>query len=182
MPYTPYHFGPSGFVGLVFKKYIDIPVFVLANVVVDVEVLVINLLGLGWPIHRYTHTLLIGALAGAVWALAAYPLRGLFKKIMTILHLPYRTSVRRMLISGVLGAWLHVLIDSIYHYDVRLFWPSRLRPLYELLTKQQVKTLCIGFFVLAFIEYLLIVKSRMKQKQSPKELTADKAATGRKEA
>jgi len=182
MPYTPYHFGPSGFVGLVFKKYIDIPVFVLANVVVDVEVLIIGLLGLGWPVHRYAHTLLIGAVVGAVWALVAYPMRRLFKKIMTILRLPYQTSLRKMLISGILGAWFHVLIDSVYHYDVRLFWPSRVKPLYELLTKQQVKTLCIGFFVLAFIEYFLIVKSRMKQKQSPKELTTDKAATDRKEA
>lgn len=79
MPYTPYHFGPSGFVGLIFKKHIDIPVFVLANVVVDVEVLVINLLGLGWPVHRYAHTLLIGAVVGAVWALVAYPMRRLFR-------------------------------------------------------------------------------------------------------
>jgi membrane-bound metal-dependent hydrolase YbcI (DUF457 family) len=170
MPYTPYHFGPSGLVALVFKKYIDIPVFVFANVVVDVEVLVINLLGLGWPIHKYSHTLLIGALAGVVWALAAYPLRRLINKIMTILRLPYRTSLRKMLISGVLGVWLHVLLDSVYHYDVRLFWPSRLRPLYELLTKQQVKTVCIGFFVLAVIEYLLIVKSNMKQNRAEKML------------
>ncbi|MHC4738981.1 MAG: metal-dependent hydrolase [Planctomycetota bacterium] len=170
MPYTPYHFGPSGFVALVFKKYIDIPVFVLANVVVDVEVLVISMLGLGWPIHRYAHTLLIGALAGAIWALAAYPLRHLLKKIMTILRLPYRTSLRRMLISGVLGVWLHVLVDSVYHYDVRLFWPGRIRPLYEILTKQQVKTICLGFFVLAFIEYLLIVKSNMKQNRAEKKL------------
>jgi membrane-bound metal-dependent hydrolase YbcI (DUF457 family) len=166
MPYTPYHFGPSGFVGLVFKKYIDIPVFVLANVAVDVEVLIIGLLGLGRPIHRYSHTLLIGAVVGAVWALAAYPLCHLFKKIMTILRLPYQTSLRKMLISGILGVWLHVLIDSVYHYDVRLFWPSRIRPLYGLLTKQQVKTVCIGFFVLAVIEYLLIVKSRMKQNKT----------------
>ena len=170
MPYTPYHFGPSGLVGLVFKKYIDIPVFVLANVVVDVEVLVMNLLGLGWPVHRYCHTLLIGAAVGAVWALAAYPLRRLFKKIMTILRLPYHTSLRRMLISGVLGVWLHVLLDSVYHYDVRLFWPSRIKPLYEILTKEQVKTVCIGFFVLAVIEYLLIVKSNMKQNRPEKKL------------
>ena len=182
MPYTPYHFGPSGFIGLVFKKYIDIPVFVSANVVVDVEVLVIGLLGLGRPIHRYAHTLLIGAVVGAVWGLAAYPLRRFFKKIMTVLRLPYQTSLGKMLISGILGVWLHVLIDSVYHYDVRLFGPSRVKPLYELLTKQQVKTLCIGFFVLAFIEYSLIVKSRMKQKQSPKDLTTDKDATNRKEA
>ncbi len=42
MPFTPYHFGPSGFVGLVFGKWIDLPVFVLANVIVDVEVLAVQ--------------------------------------------------------------------------------------------------------------------------------------------
>ena len=67
MPFTPYHFGPSGFVGLVFRKWIDMPVFVLANVIVDVEVLAVGLFGLGWPIHRYCHTLLIGAVVGALW-------------------------------------------------------------------------------------------------------------------
>ena len=79
MPITPYHFGPSGFVGLALRKWLDIPVFVLANVVVDIEVLVIRLLGLGWPAHRYSHTLLIGAVVGAIWGVAAYPLRHFLK-------------------------------------------------------------------------------------------------------
>ena len=52
MPFTPYPFGPSGFAGLVFGKWIDLPVIVLANVIVDVEVLVIGILGLEWPAHR----------------------------------------------------------------------------------------------------------------------------------
>ena len=100
MPFTPYHFGPSGFVGLVFRKWIDVPVFVLANVIVDIEVLVIMLFNLGWPRHRYCHTLLIGAAVGALWGVAAYPLRNLFKKIVVnftiLLHIkkPITTTVR----------------------------------------------------------------------------------------
>ena len=39
MPVTPYHFGPNGLVGLLFKRWIDLPVVVLANVVIDMEVL-----------------------------------------------------------------------------------------------------------------------------------------------
>ncbi|MHC4395708.1 MAG: metal-dependent hydrolase [Planctomycetota bacterium] len=166
MPYTPYHIGPSGFFGLVFKKYIDVPVFVLANVIVDIEVLAINLLGLRWPIHRYFHTLLIGAALGVVWGLAAYPLRNLLKKIMTIVHIPYQTSFRKMLISGILGVWAHVLIDAIYHYDVRLFWPSRTNPLYRLLTEEQVRNVCIVFFVLFFIEYAFTVRAYVKQNKA----------------
>lgn len=165
MPFTPYHFGPSGFIGLTFRKWIDIPVFVLANMVVDIEVLLITQLGLGYPIHRYSHTLLIGAVVGLIWALAAYPLRNFFKKIMRILRIPYQPNFWKMLISGVLGVWLHVMIDAIYHPDVRLFWPSRAKPLYALLSRQQIEALCIVFFVAAIVLWVVVVVSYSKRKK-----------------
>ena len=37
MPFTPFHFGPHGCVGLPISKKINVLVFVLANVVVDIE-------------------------------------------------------------------------------------------------------------------------------------------------
>ena len=146
MPYTPFHFGPSGFIGLVLRKWIDVPVFVLANVIVDIEVPVMGLLRMGWPVHRYCHTLLIGAAVGVVWAVAAYPLRHFFKIIMRVLHIPYETTFRKMVISGVLGVWLHVLVDAIYHGDVRIFWLGNARPLWGLLSRGQVKAVCLACF------------------------------------
>lgn len=166
MPFTPYHFGPSGFVGLAFRKYIDLPVFLLANIIVDIEVLVINLFGSRWPIHRCVHSLLLGAAAGAVWAYAAYPLRHLFEKIMQKIGLPYQTNLRKMVISGILGVWLHVAIDALYHSDVRLFWPSRARPLWGLVTQAQLKAVCIAFFVAAAILYAIIAAGQAKQKST----------------
>jgi membrane-bound metal-dependent hydrolase YbcI (DUF457 family) len=163
MPFTPYHFGPSGFIGLVFRKWLDIPVFVLANVIVDLEVLVINFLGIGWPFHRYLHTLLIGAAAGILWATVAWPLRNLFKMIMQALRIPYQASFLKMLVSGVLGVWLHVVIDAIYHWDVRLFWPSKVKPLYALLTKQQVEMICAILFIPALVLYILTVILSLKK-------------------
>ncbi|MHC4397603.1 MAG: metal-dependent hydrolase [Planctomycetota bacterium] len=156
MPFTPYHFGPSGFIGLIFRKWLDIPVFVLANVIVDLEVLV-------FAHHRYFHTLLIGAAAGILWATVAWPLRNLFKMIMQTLRIPYQTSFLKMLISGVLGVWLHVVIDSIYHRDVRVFWPSNVKPLYKLVTKQQVHTICDFFLIAALVLYILTVILSLKK-------------------
>jgi membrane-bound metal-dependent hydrolase YbcI (DUF457 family) len=165
MPFTPYHFGPSGFIGLAFRKWLDIPVFILANAIVDMEVLVIVRLGLGYPIHRYLHTLLIGAAAGIGFALAAWPLRKVFKKIMRILSLPYQTSLRKMVISGILGVWFHVFIDAICHPDVHLFWPYKSILLWRLITKHQVESLCLAFFIPALILYLLtVILSRNKNK------------------
>jgi len=159
MPFTPYHFGPSAFIGLALKKYIDIPVFVLANFIVDIEVLVYR----NWPYHRYAHTLLIGAAVGILWGVAAYPLQPLFKKIMLLFRLPYKTTFLKMIVSGVFGVWLHVATDGIYHWDIRMFWPSKARPLWRLVSEGQVKTICLAFFIAAAILYIFIVKARVKQ-------------------
>ncbi len=168
MPYTPYHLGPSGFIGLTFRKWLDVPVFVLANVIVDLEVLIITQFGLTYPIHRFTHTLLIGSAAGIIWALAAWPLRNLFKRLMQILRIPYQPSFWKMLVSGVLGVWLHVVIDAIYHPDVCLFWPAKVRPLYRLITRQQLEALCLAFFIAAIVLWGLtaILYSKRKIKES----------------
>ena len=169
MPFTPYHFGPSGFVGLVFRRWLDIPVFVLANVVVDVEVLVVGLFGLGWPTHRYCHTLLVGTAVGAVWGLLAYTIKPVFRTAMQLVRLPYQTSLLKMVISGVLGVWFHVFIDAFYWRDVKIFWPSRARPLWRLLSQPQVKAGCIVFLIAAVILYAAIVKSYIEQNKSKKQ-------------
>ena len=162
MPFTPYHFGPSAFFGLVFKKFVDLPVFILASVIVDIEVLVFH----GWPVHRYSHTLLIGAGVGLLWGLLAYPLKGLFGKLMNLFRLPYKPRLWKMLISGILGAWFHVLIDSIYHWDIKIFWPNRARPLYDILSQQQVRGLCLAFWCAAIILYVIIITRAKKPKKS----------------
>jgi len=168
LPFTPYHFGPSGFIALTLRRWIDIPVFILANVIVDIEVLVIGLLGLGWPCHRYCHTLLFGAVAGTVWGSLAYKAKPALKWAMQQLRIPYKTNFWKMVVSGILGVWLHVFIDAIYHWDVRIFWPSRAKPLFGLVSRGQVKIICLALFVAAVILYAIAVKSYIKQNK-PKE-------------
>ena len=177
MPFTPYHFGPNGFIGLVFRKWIDLPVFLLVNVLIDIEVIADHYIQPGWPVHRiwHFHTLLIGSLAGAVLGAALYlikPLRTSLEKLMTFLRIPSKPTFLKMTASGVLGAWFHVIIDHIYHYDVQPFWPSKAIPLYRLITRpdsklarQSVETACIIFWLLAGLVYLyIVVSSYRKQK------------------
>jgi len=171
MPFTPYHFGPSGFLGLLFRKWLDLPVLLLANVVVDIEVLVISWLNLGWPRHRYTHTLLLGAAAGIALGLAAFPFRRLFARLMNLARIPYNPRLWKMLLSGILGAWLHVAIDAIYHFDVRLLWPVKGKPFYGLLTHRQIKLGCVAFFVAALIPYIFAVRAYLKNRSAGGNLT-----------
>jgi hypothetical protein len=37
MPFTPCHFGPSACIALPLNRWIDLPVFLLANVAIDIE-------------------------------------------------------------------------------------------------------------------------------------------------
>ena len=162
MPFTPYHLGPSAFLGLVFRKWLDLPVFVLANVIVDIEVLFFH----RWPFHRYTHTLLIGATVVIAWGTLAYLLKPLWTRIMKTIRLPYQTSLLKMIISGMLGACFHVLTDSIYHGDIKIFWPARAKLLFNLISRTQVKGICIGLLIAAIALYISILIQSVKRKKA----------------
>ena len=49
---------------------------------------------------------------------------------MSILRLPYTPTYVRMALSGVLGAWLHVLFDAPLYSDMKPFYPLQANPLY----------------------------------------------------
>ena len=162
MPFTPYHFGPNGSVGLVFKKWLDLPVLILANVILDIEVLFAP--GLMPHRHWHFHTLLIGGLVGAAFGAAIYPVRRQLGYAMKLMRLSYKPTLIKMVVSGLIGAWLHVLLDATYHWDVQIFWPNRnARPLWNLLSKPQVEYLCLAFCTAAVVLYVILHVRRAKR-------------------
>jgi len=172
MPFTPYHFGPSSAIALALRRWLDIPIFVLANVAVDIEVLVIMIFDLGHPAHRYCHTLLGGAVVGVLLAMLAYPFRHYFKKLMGLFSLPYETSFKKMVISGILGVWLHILIDGAYHFDVNVFWPNKTIKLWRVVQKytdkNRIEDICVLFFLVAVILYAIAMASTKRQNTNKK--------------
>ncbi len=170
MPITPYHFGPSGFIGLLLRRWLDLPVFVLANVVVDIEVAAIVLFRLGYPAHRYAHTLLGGAVVGILWGVLAWSLRPLLGRLMRTVHLPYQTSLPKMILSGVLGVWLHVIIDATYHPNVRLAWPMDAPGLWTVtsryLPRDRVEDICVLFFVAGVVLYMVLMAIQRRRNGS----------------
>jgi membrane-bound metal-dependent hydrolase YbcI (DUF457 family) len=174
MPFTPYHFGPAGLIGLVFKRRVDLPVFLLANVAIDIEVLIIYGLGLGWPHHRLCHTFLGGAVVGIAVAAVCFPLRGVFKKVMELFHLAYNTTFLKMLIWSILGVWLHVFIDAMDHWDVKPFWPYGKNPLWSAnggLNDYQIKMVCLICWVAALA--LLAIHLARHNMQDTRHKTQD---------
>jgi membrane-bound metal-dependent hydrolase YbcI (DUF457 family) len=121
------------------------------------------------------HTLLIGGLAGAILGLLFYyirPFRWLSEKAMTLIGFPTRATLLSMLLAGILGAWLHVLVDSFYHYDVQIFWPYRDNAIFRWInggklsnmrsTQKQVKLWCVlfWFLMLGFVAFSQAIRAR----------------------
>lgn len=163
MPFTPFHFGPSSCVALPLKRYIDFPVFVFVNVIVDLEPLAVMLFGLNYPLHGYCHTFLIGSLVGILWAVVAYSGKGILQKLMRLLHLSYKANFTKMLFSAVLGIWFHILLDALIYPDIRPFYPLMVNPMYGIITGSAVYLICIISFIPALILYTIGVVSFVRK-------------------
>lgn len=56
MPITPFHFGPGALIKAIAPRYFSWTIFALANVLIDLEPVVLFLL-IGDPAHPWLHTL-----------------------------------------------------------------------------------------------------------------------------
>lgn len=166
MPFTPFHFGPHSTVALPLRKYIDIPVFIGANIIVDVEPLLVMAFNLDYPLHGYCHTFLIGGLLGLAWGVAAYPFRGLIGKAMAVQSLPYSPSRWKMAISGMLGIWLHIAFDAPLYYEMKLLYPFGWNPFVGIMEMGTVYMVCALLFIPALVMYFIMVVGR-KDKVHP---------------
>ncbi|MBF0484325.1 MAG: hydrolase [Candidatus Omnitrophica bacterium] len=158
MPFTPFHFGAHTLVALSFKKQVDIPAFILANVVIDVEPLLVMLFNFDYPLHGYAHTLLGASIIGLLWGIVAYMFRAPLGKMMNFLGLPASSSLIMSLLSGLLGGCLHVLFDAPIYTDIRPFYPLNINPLYGIISISQIYLLCKILFIPAIVVYFLVRK------------------------
>lgn len=156
MPITPYHLGPDLALALPLRKYIDLPVFLLSNVAVDIEPFTVTLFRLHYPYHGFCHTFLVGTAIGVLLALVCVNFKGVFKKLMNLVRLTYSTSFGKMTVSAIFGVWLHVLLDGFLNHDIKPFYPLASNPLYGILSQATVLHLCSFSFLLALAFYVLI--------------------------
>jgi len=133
MPFTPLHLGPAAVFGYLLRRKIHWPTFVAANVLVDVEPLLVftGVLGVeGYPLHGYLHTFLASLVAGSALGYAVFRLdrflRGFFERLYLV---EGDMGLRGYILAGVLGWSLHVLLDSPLYTDIRPLYPLQFSPL-----------------------------------------------------
>lgn len=178
MPYPTYHVGVNAFVGLALRRWVDPFVIVAVNVIVDLEVLFAS----GFPHHHrhwHFHTFLVGGLIGALFGLACWFLRDIISWAMKLVRIPYKPSIWKMPLAGTLGVCIHVLLDSVWHFDVQPFWPfSNKNTIYRIFkhtwrndpVHRWIIIICTILSVAAVILYILAV-IRFKKQQSEQKVS-----------
>ncbi len=155
MPFTPFHFGPSAVVGLPLSRHLDPFTFVLASVAIDLEPLSVMVLHLHYPLHGYAHTFLGAALVGPVWGISVWLCRGVLRPILRDgFKIPFMPSKRKMILSGVVGMWFHVLLDAPLYTDIKPFYPFHANSLYGLVGHGTMYWFCALCFIPAAGLYL----------------------------
>ena len=131
MPVTPLHFGPGLLIKTVIPRHFSWCAFAGANVLIDIEPAAYWIIE-GEPAHRFFHTYLGASLVGVLAALIAlvalpYWLRWWNRQMSPAqakwLGVEAEVSRFSVWFGAMIGAWSHVLLDSIMHHDVVPFSP-----------------------------------------------------------
>ena len=159
MPFTPFHLGPALSLGLPLRKYIHAPTFIVANVAVDIEPLLVLLLRLNYPLHGYLHTFLLAFFFGLAIGFTMFHLEKFLHPLYkTLLLVPNGTSGRKsFMVAGAFGAMLHVLFDLPLYAEMQPFFPITTNPLYGSVSSADVYSVCVWLGILGLIFYAILV-------------------------
>jgi hypothetical protein len=157
MPFTPFHFGPGAALKFTFGRHFSLSLFCVAQVVTDLEVLFYMARG-EQPWHRFLHTYVGAGVTTAISVAFGWPLcRVLVRKWEGWKDAPLHEyfwpsgniSFLAALTGAALGAFSHVLLDSVMHADTRPLQPFRTdNPLYGLLGPGTLHGLCFALGVI----------------------------------
>jgi len=175
MPFTPFHLGPSLGLGLPLRRYLHVPTFLLASIIVDVEPFLVLFLGLRYPLHGYLHTFLLAIPLGLALGYTMFFLEKFLQPLYKIFLLETHKSLRlkSFVVAGSLGTGLHVLLDAPLYADITPFYPITTNPLYEPSLTLEIYSLCVWMGAFGIIYYLgllglsIVQKKKTSKKKQP---------------
>lgn len=124
LPFTPFHFSPALFFGLLLSTVFDLPTFLIANVFPDVEPFAVVFFNVrGYPLHGFFHSYIGATILAATLAICMYVLRGFSGKVMKVFRLQQSSSPKKIVFTAFMGAYFHVFLDSFLYGEVMPFYP-----------------------------------------------------------
>jgi membrane-bound metal-dependent hydrolase YbcI (DUF457 family) len=160
MPFTPFHFGPGAALHALAPRHFSFLGFCAANVLIDVEPLY-YMVSAQFPLHRFFHTYLGAALIPVATLLLFLGARSFARRFWLPDILGWQSlDAVPVLLGAVAGAYSHVLLDSIMHFDIRPFAPfSDANALLGIVSLDTLHVLCAASGVIAGV---LIAARRRK--------------------
>ena len=123
MPITPFHFGPGALLQSAAPGHVSFIAFCTANVLIDCESLY-NLQRGNDQVHAFFHTYIGATLVIAATWLLYKALYGLAQRIRLPNLFGWQSLQSRQVLTGAaLGAYSHIVLDSIMHSDIRPWRP-----------------------------------------------------------
>jgi membrane-bound metal-dependent hydrolase YbcI (DUF457 family) len=155
MPVTPFHFAPGALLAQATRSRVSFLSFCAANVLIDVESLY-NMVTRQPRIHTFLHTYVGATLAAVAIVALFFPARWLAVKLPQGPLLSWRRlPVSAVVWGALLGAWSHVLLDSVMHADIRPLAPfTQTNALHLVISLRSLHEICIATGVLGFIWWL----------------------------
>lgn len=159
MPFTPFHFGPGLLIKSLLSKRFSFRIFVLTNIVIDLEPLYFILTN-QWPLHRFFHTYL-GATLVAVGCIVLG--RPICYRIINSWNMIFKTlsinntkiGTDALVTAAFTGTYSHVILDSMMHRDLLPFYPfTSFNGLLHIVTYEQLHLLCLFSGVIGLIIYV----------------------------
>jgi len=154
MPLTPFHLGPALLLGLVLWRQVNLPMLLLASVIVDIEPLAVLIFNLNYPLHGFFHSFLGGATVALMLSIGALGFRGEIARVSGALNLPQNHGPASFFLASILGLFTHTVLDSSLYPGLRPFYPLGPNPFFTG-NFTLVYGLCVASFLLALPAYLL---------------------------
>jgi len=127
MPFTPFHMGIGILTKSILQGSFSLMVFGWAQIVMDLQPLVVMLTGQG-HLHGFSHTYLGASILTILSALSGKYLSEIGLIILGISRKenPIKIMWWVVFLSAFIGTFSHVFLDSIMHTDVQPFYPISL--------------------------------------------------------
>jgi hypothetical protein len=155
MPITPFHFGPGALVAIAAPRRVSFLAFCAANVLIDCESL--YNMTTGQPrIHTFLHTYVGASLAAGATVLLFLLARRVMRSLPDYPIFNWRRlAVSAVALGAVLGAWSHVVLDSIMHADITPLAPfSDRNVLYHVVSMRALHLGCVVAGAVALAAWL----------------------------
>ena len=153
MPFTPFHWGPSSWIGLLFFRFINIGAFLVGSVIIDIEPFCVLFFKLNYPLHGFLHSYLGSTIIAIFTAWLYYYFKTIINKFWQPFKLAQNSSFLSIFFSCLLGVYLHVLLDSFIYQDIKPFFPASIKPFYGKIPSSIIYSFCSLSFIIGGLLY-----------------------------